>query len=183
MNVFEKISKDVKLSEYFENTADICFLSEPEEYDGKGMGIKLSIDGKVIGRSADGCDFLLLSDGTVGYINYEGFAGRIAENAEDLFSLLLNFPTFAEYLYSDCFLEENREKVMGEICMSCYEVMEGWEKSRDKAFEQLNTKAEDVWNITMKKLYVAAMKEPRFGFIFNGELSDTLFSDYSPWWL
>ena len=183
MNVFEKIAADEKLSDFFENTADICFLSESEDYDGKGLDIKLNIDGKVIGKSADGCDFLLLSDGTVGYINYEGFAGRIAENTEDLISLLLNFPTFAEFLYDDCFIEENREKVMGEICMSYYEVMEGRERSRDKAFEQLNAKSEDVWEITMKKLYAAAMKEPRFGFIFNGELSDTLFSDYGPWWL
>lgn len=183
MDVFEKIANDKKLSEFFENTADVCFLPAPEEYDGKGMDIKLNIGGRVIGRSGDGCDFLLLTDGSIGYINYEGNAGRIAENAEDFISLLLNFPTFAEYLYADCFLEENTEKVMGEICMSYYEVMEGWEKSRDYAFEQLNAKAEDVRGITMKKLYAAAMKEPGFGFILNGKLSDTLLSDGGPWWL
>lgn len=97
MDILSKILNNSELAEKIRLKCDIELypqLQKPDDMDGK---ITWNIDGKAFGVDGSGGEFVLLSDGTIGFNSSEGETGRIAENIKELFSLLVNCPCFHDF--------------------------------------------------------------------------------------
>ena len=80
MDILEKILNNNELAEKIRLKCDIELypqLQKPDDMDGQ---ITWNIDGKAFGIDGSGGEFVLLSDGTIGFNSSEGETGRIAEN-------------------------------------------------------------------------------------------------------
>ena len=79
MDILEKILNNNELAEKIRLKCDIELypeLQKPDDIDGQ---ITWNIDGKAFGVDGSGGEFILLSDGTIGFNSSEGETGRIAE--------------------------------------------------------------------------------------------------------
>ena len=97
MDILAKILNNNELAEKIRLKCDIELypqLQKPDDMDGQ---ITWNIDGKAFGVDGSGGEFILLSDGTIGFNSSEGETGRIAENIKELFSLLVNCPCFLTF--------------------------------------------------------------------------------------
>ena len=106
MDILEKILNNNELAEKIRLKCDIELypqLQKPDDMDGQ---ITWNIDGKAFGIDGSGGEFILLSDGTIGFNSSEGETGRIAENIKELFSLLVNCPCFHDFLMSDIYKDK-----------------------------------------------------------------------------
>ena len=106
MDILSKILNNSKLAEKISLKCDIELypqLQKPDDMDGQ---ITWNIDGKAFGVDASGGEFILLSDGTIGFNSSEGETGRIAENIKELFSLLVNCPCFHDFLMPDIYKDK-----------------------------------------------------------------------------
>ena len=97
MDILEKILNNPELAEKIRLKCDIELYPELQDlYDEDGH-ITWNIEGKAFGADGSGGEFVLLSDGTIGFNSSEGETGRIAENMKELFSLLVNCPCFFDF--------------------------------------------------------------------------------------
>ena len=106
MDILAKILNNSELAEKIRLKCDIELypqLQKPDDMDGQ---ITWNIDGKAFGVDASGGEFVLLSDGTIGFNSSEGETGRIAENIKELFSLLVNSPCFHDFLMPDIYKDK-----------------------------------------------------------------------------
>ena len=106
MDILEKILNNNELAEKIRLKCDIELypeLQKPDDMDGQ---ITWNIDGKAFGVDGSGGEFILLSDGTIGFNSSEGETGRIAENIKELFSLLVNCPCFFDFLMIDLYKDK-----------------------------------------------------------------------------
>ena len=106
MDMLSKILNNSKLAEKIRLKCDIELypqLQKPDDMDGQ---ITWNIDGKAFGVDGSGGEFILLSDGTIGFNSSEGETGRIAENIKELFSLLVNCPCFFDFLMPDIYKDK-----------------------------------------------------------------------------
>ena len=86
MDILEKILNNPELAEKIRLKCDIELYPELQDlYDEDGH-ITWNIEGKAFGADGSGGEFVLLSDGTIGFNSSEGETGRIAENMKELFS-------------------------------------------------------------------------------------------------
>ena len=80
MDILSKILNNSKLAEKIRLKCDIELypqLQKPDDMDGQ---ITWNIGGKAFGIDGSGGEFILLSDGTIGFNSSKGETGRIAEN-------------------------------------------------------------------------------------------------------
>lgn len=184
MEILEKIRNDSRLREFFLNVCDFDIYNEPREPDNINGEITFSQPCIAFAVCGDGSEFLLIEDGTVGFMNHDGLCGRIAESIDEFISLLVNFPCFYDFLYLSVFREENRESVMKNVCVEYWEIMEDWAEEARYVYDVLAIdKDMDIWNGTMKLLYNAAVREPLFEYYCRGEFQGGILSDNDPWWI
>lgn len=94
-----------------ENVFDINLLEEFRDiYDEDGH-LKFNYEGKVFAIDGSGGEYILLNDGSIGFSGSEGRIGRIAEDVNDLFELVINCPYWEDYLNKEVYqdIEELRD--------------------------------------------------------------------------
>ena len=90
MDYLKLLQSDQALAERFDFLFDFFVLddlSPRDEVDGR---VTFTLPGMTFARDGSGGEYHLLEDGTIGYYSSEGEAGRLAENMDDLFSLIVS---------------------------------------------------------------------------------------------
>ena len=141
--------------------------------DGK---ITWNIDGKAFGVDASGGEFILLSDGTIGFNSSEGETGRIAENIKELFSLLVNCPCFHDFLMPDIYkdkilLKKYANKIEKQYREEFNDMTEyDWDTIKIEIAKELNFSLDDnIAENTLIKFFKAATREPQYQSTYHEE--------------
>ena len=169
MDILEKILNNNELAEKIRLKCDIELypqLQKPDDMDGQ---ITWNIDGKAFGIDGSGGEFVLLSDGTIGFNSSEGETGRIAENIKELFSLLVNCPCFFDFLMPDIYkdkilLKKYADKIEKEYREEFSDITDyDWDKLKREIASELDLPVDDnIAENTLVKFYEVATREPQY---------------------
>ena len=169
MDMLSKILNNSKLAEKIRLKCDIELypqLQKPDDMDGQ---ITWNIDGKAFGIDGSGGEFVLLSDGTIGFNSSEGETGRIAENIKELFSLLVNCPCFFDFLMPDIYkdkilLKKYADKIEKEYREEFSDITDyDWDKLKREIASELDLPVDDnIAENTLVKFYEVATREPQY---------------------
>ena len=160
MDILEKILNNPELAEKIRLKCDIELYPELQDlYDEDGH-ITWNIEGKAFGADGSGGEFVLLSDGTIGFNSSEGETGRIAENMKELFSLLVNCPCFFDFLMTDLYADKIEKEYREEFSdITDYD----WDEIKREIAKELDFSVDDnIAENTLMKFYEVATKEPQY---------------------
>ena len=90
MDYLKALRDDPDLAEEFDSLFDFFLLDELSPRDDAEGRYTFSLPGMAFARDGSGGEYHLLEDGSIGYNGSEGQAGRLAENMDDLFSLIVS---------------------------------------------------------------------------------------------
>lgn len=176
MDILETILNNPDLADKIYKKCDIEIYPKMQNPDDNHGQMKWNIDGMAFGCDASGGEFILLSDGTVGFNSSEGETGRIAENISTLFSLLVNCPCFFDFLvddlYDDKILLEQYSKAMElEYKDSFNQHGEyDWDTVKAEIAEAFGLSVDDnIAENTLKIFYQTAVREPQYQYTFCEE--------------
>ena len=176
MDILAKILNNSELAEKIRLKCDIELypqLQKPDDMDGK---ITWNIDGKAFGVDGSGEEFILLSDGNIGFSSSEGETGRIAENIKELFSLLVNCPCFFDFLMPDIYkdkilLKKYAGKIEKEYREDFNKMTEhDWDEIKSEIASELDFLIDDnIAENTLIKFFEAATREPQYQSTYHEE--------------
>ncbi|MDR1284600.1 MAG: hypothetical protein LBJ88_00165 [Campylobacteraceae bacterium] len=108
MNIIEIIRSDKILAEKIVYLCDIEIYPNNQNPRNKNMygEIIRNINGMAFGCNAAEGEYILLEDNTIGFFSSEWDCGRIAENINELFELLINISCWIDYLYIDLYNDD-----------------------------------------------------------------------------
>ena len=90
MDLFGYIKGNKELNTLLIHECDIYFYKQSQEIQFLNNQEVYSIPCKAFARDGSGGEFVLLNDGSIGFIGSEGEVGRIAENLEELLTILIH---------------------------------------------------------------------------------------------
>ena len=174
MDILKTILDNTELADKIYKKCDIKIYSEmrkPENMDGR---ITWNIDGMAFGCDASGGEFVLLSDGSVGFHSSEGETGRIAENLQSLFSLLINCPCFFDFLTDDLY----QDQVLLEkyACAMEREYKDDFNKRGEYDWDTIKAEIANILELpidnniaenTLKIFYNTATREPQYQSVYH----------------
>ena len=169
MDILEKILNNPELAEKIRLKCDIELYPELQDlYDEDGH-ITWNIEGKAFGADGSGGEFVLLSDGTIGFNSSEGETGRIAENMKELFSLLVNCPCFFDFLMTDIYedkilLKKYADKIEKEYREEFSDITDyDWDEIKREIAKELDFSVDDnIAENTLMKFYETATRELQY---------------------
>ena len=169
MDILKKILNNPELTEKIRLKCDIELYPELQDlYDEDGH-ITWNIEGKAFASDASGGEFVLLSDGTIGFNSSEGETGRIAENMKELFSLLVNCPCFFDFLISDLYkdkalLKKYADKIEKEYREEFSDITDyDWDEIKREIAKELDFPIDDnIAENTLMKFYEVATRELQY---------------------
>lgn len=97
MDYLKALHENPDLAEEFDSLFDFFLLDELSPRDDAEGRYTFSLPGMAFARDGSGGEYHLLEDGSIGYNGSEGQAGRLAENMDALFSLLVNSICWHDY--------------------------------------------------------------------------------------
>ena len=169
MDILSKILNNSKLAEKIRLKCDIELYPQLQKPDDMNGQITWNIDGKAFGVDGSGGEFILLSDGTIGFSSSEGETGRIAENIKELFSLLVNCPCFFDFLMPDIYkdkilLKKYADKIEKEYREEFSDITDyDWDKLKREIASELDLPVDDnIAENTLVKFYKVATREPQY---------------------
>ena len=169
MDILEKILNNSELAEKIRIKCDIELYPQLQKQDDMDGQITWNIDGKAFGVDGSGGEFVLLSDGTIGFNSSEGETGRIAENMKELFSLLVNYPCFHDFLMPDIYkdkilLKKYADKIEKEYREEFSDITDyDWDKLKREIASELDLSVDDnIAENTLVKFYEVATREPQY---------------------
>ena len=169
MDILAKILNNSELAEKIRLKCDIELYSQLQKPDDMDGQITWNINGKAFGIDGSGGEFVLLSDGTIGFNSSEGETGRIAENIKELFSLLVNCPCFHDFFMSDIYkdkilLKKYADKIEKEYREEFSDITDyDWDKLKREIASELDLPIDDnIAENTLVKFYEVATREPQY---------------------
>ena len=169
MDILAKILNNSELAEKIRLKCDIELYSQLQKQDDMDGQITWNIDGKAFGVDGSGGEFVLLSDGTIGFNSSEGETGRIAENIKELFFLLVNCPCFFDFLMPDIYkdkilLKKYVDKIEKEYREEFSDITDyDWDKLKREIASELDLPVDDnIAENTLVKFYKVATREPQY---------------------
>ena len=97
MDYLKALHENPDLAEEFDSLFDFFLLDELSSRDEADGRATFTLPGMAFARDGSGGEYHLLEDGSIGYNGSEGQAGRLAENMDALFSLLVNSICWHDY--------------------------------------------------------------------------------------
>lgn len=167
MDFIKMLREDNDLSDLLCDVCDAEILSEfktPQDEDGH---LTYNISGKTFARAGSGSEYILLEDGSIGFLGSEGECGRIADNLKEFFEFMVNCPYWEDYLVEEEYQDrEGLFEFAKEIFEEHVENAEDIEFNLRKAQKELADclgieKKTDVVDILMR-FYHCTKREPRF---------------------
>lgn len=167
MNIIKTLRENNELANVLDNICDIRILPElvsPSDAYGR---LTFNIKGKVFAQDASGGEYIILDDGTIGFYGSEGENGRIADNFDDFFLLMVNCPFWRDYIYKS---KKGLFKIAKHEENSTMEQEETEVKLREEQqtlAKGLNIPLYDDVSDILLKFYQCANREPRFISVFK----------------
>ena len=90
MDYLKILQENPDLADEFDSLFDFFLLDELSPRDEADGRATFTLPGMAFARDGSGGEYHLLEDGSIGYYSSEGEAGRLAENMDDLFSLIVS---------------------------------------------------------------------------------------------
>ena len=174
MDILKKILNNPELTEKIRLKCDIELYPELQDLYNEDGHITWNIEGKAFGVDGSGGEFVLLSDGTIGFNSSEGEIGRIAENMKELFSLLVNCPCFFDFLMPDIYadkalLKKYADKIEKEYREEFNDITDyDWDEIKREIAKELDLSVDDnIAENTLIKFYEIATREPKYQSTYN----------------
>ena len=167
MDYIKILREDNDLSDLLCDMCDIEILPEfiiPQDEDGH---ITYNLSGKTFAKAGSGSEYIWLEDGSIGYWGSEGECGRIADNLNEFFELMINCPYWLDYLCEEEYVDKEELGAFAEEIFEEYE-----ENAQEVAFDLREAQQElakrlgieiktDVAGLLLR-FYHCAKREPRF---------------------
>ena len=172
MELINTIRNDIDLHEKIDEFCDINIYpkeQKPENFDGS---VAWNIDGLAFGCDASGGEYILLKDGSVGFNGSEGECGRVAENINELFELLINISCWMDYLRKE--LYDNDETLNAYILETENDYIENWDNGdynimQRELLDKLSVKFYENKIDLVKRFYETTNREPKYICTFTEE--------------
>lgn len=182
--IVEKIRKSKRLEKLIRSLCDIDFYDNFVTPEVLEQTICLSISGGAFASDASGGEFVLLEDGSIGYIGSEGEVGRVAEDVETFLMLIVNCSSFHDYsdiaLYTDeDALGHYTEKMEAEASFMESCETETYNAMKEEVADFLGIILyKDIKKNVLMKFYTSATREPKFYAVFKeADGSETISED------
>lgn len=167
MDFVTMLQEDRNISDLLYDVCDVEILSECKPPQDEGGHLTYNLSGKTFAKARSGSEYILLEDGSIGYWGSEGECGRIADNLEEFFELMINCPYWLDYI---CEEEYQDREELSEFAKEIFEEHE--ENAKEDEFDLRGAQQEladslgieiqaDVAEILMR-FYHCAKREPRF---------------------
>ena len=167
MDFIRLLREDKDLSDLLCDVCDIEILADFQPPEDEFGHLSYNIPGKTFARAGSGSEYILLEDGSVGFWGSEGACGRIADNLEEFFELMVNCPYWMDYLDEDEYqgredLREYAEEVFEEHVENAEEIDFDLLGAQRELAERLGAeKKENVVDLLLR-FYRCTKREPRF---------------------
>lgn len=169
IDFIKMLREDNDLSDLLCDVCDIEILPEFKTPEDEFGHLSYNVSGKTFARARSGSEYILLEDGSIGYWGSEGACGRIAENLQDFFELVVNCcPHWQDYLDEDKYQDQEtlrefareiyEEGVKTEADMCDFDLPEAQQELANRMGIE---KKADVVDILMR-FYYCTKREPRF---------------------
>ena len=167
MDFIKMFREDHDLSNLLCDVCDIEILPEFKTPEDEFGHLAYNMSAQTFARTGSGSEYMLLEDGSVGFWGSEGACGRIADDLEGFFELMINCPYWQDYLDDQEYLD--REDLC-EFARGIYE--EHVENAGDHGFDLPEAQRElaacfgmdiktDLSDLLMR-FYHCTKREPRF---------------------
>ena len=162
------IKNDKDVHECLCNIFDINVHAQSKGIDNEAGHVKYSKDGVVFAVAGDGSEYIILEDNTVCFHGSEGRVGRIAENINEFFELILNCPYWEDYIEKEKY---DNQKNLTDYANQIYEALsyemksDGIDLRERQEFLAERLKINLYTNIAenvLIKLYSCSNREQRF---------------------
>lgn len=167
MDLLKKLRGAHDLSDLLCDVCDVEILSEFRTLQDEGGHLTYNIVGKTFAQARSGSEYILLEDGSIGYWGSEGEGGRIVDNLNDFFELMINCPYWLDYVceeeYQDMeelseFAREIFEEHMDDVQEDGFDLREAQQELADNLGIEIKADAAEI----LMRFYHCATRNPRF---------------------
>jgi hypothetical protein len=169
MNILEEIRANDELQNKLVKYFDIEIYKEDKILEDNNGKIKWNINGMAFGQDASGGEYVLLEDNSIGFNSSEGDTGRIAENINDLFELLINCSNWMDYLYTDLYKDKNLMKKYINYFNDKYFnkiYKEDYQKIKEEMAKNIKIKLYEDIIFVLEKFYKSANRNEKYYYTF-----------------
>lgn len=166
MDYIRTLRADSDLAALLREVCDVEILPECRSPEDEFGHLSYNLSGKTFAETGSGSEYLLLEDGSVGFWGSEGSGGRIAENLQEFFELMLSCPYWQDYLKEEKYQDrESLGAFAKETLANLSDSFDGGislAQARQKLADQLGIAIKaDVTDVLLR-FYRCAKREPRF---------------------
>ena len=171
---------------------DICFYDEIREVQFSYNNEEYSLDGHAFAQDGSGGEYVILEDGSIGFIGSEGQVGRVAESLDDLLTFLLHAGSISDF---SCRLLYQNKHLLAQFCKGFIDNArenyqskgEDWDKVRTGLAQELGLEFEpEKLQELAFNFYQSAIRTPQFtckyGHGENEYICDSILSDIIGLW-
>lgn len=169
MDILKRILNNPELAEKIRLKCDIELYPKFQDLYNEDGHITWNIEGKAFASDASGGEFVLLSNGTIGFNSSEGETGRIAENMKELLSLLVNCPCFFDFLMPDLYkdkilLKKYADKIEKQYREEFNDMNKyDWDTIKNEIAKELDFPIDNnIAENALMKFYKVATREPQY---------------------
>ena len=172
---------------------DIYFYDEIREVQFSYNNEEYSLDGHAFAQDGSGGEYVILEDGSIGFIGSEGQVGRVAESLDDLLDFLLHAGSISDF---SCRLLYQNKDLLVKFCQGFLNKVrenyqskgEEWDKVRAGLAQELRLefKPEKLQELAFN-FYQSAIRTPlftcKYGHGENEYVCDSVLSDIVGLWV
>lgn len=172
---------------------DIYFYDEIREVQFSYNNEEYSLDGHAFAQDGSGGEYVILEDGSIGFIGSEGQVGRVAESLDDLLAFLLHAGSISDF---SCRLLYQNKDLLVKFCQGFLNKVrenyqskgEEWDKVRAELAQELGLEfLPEKLQVLAFNFYQSAIRTPQFtckyGHGENEYICDSVLSDIVGLWV
>ena len=172
---------------------DIYFYDQIREVQFSNNNEEYSLDGHAFAQDGSGGEYVILEDGSIGFIGSEGQVGRVAESLDDLLAFLLHAGSISDF---SCRLLYRNKHLLEKFCQGFINKArenyqskgEVWDKVRAGLAQELGLEfqPEKLQELAFN-FYQSAIRAPlftcKYGHGENEYVCDSVLSDIVGLWV
>ena len=172
---------------------DIYFYDEIREVQFSYNNEEYSLDGHAFAQDGSGGEYVILEDGSIGFIGSEGQVGRVAESLDDLLAFLLHAGSISDF---SCRLLYQNKDLLVKFCQGFLNKArenyqskgEEWDKVRAELAQELGLEfLPEKLQVLAFNFYQSAIRTSQFtckyGHGENEYICDSVLSDIVGLWV
>ena len=172
---------------------DIYFYDEIREVQFSYNNEEYSLDGHAFAQDGSGGEYVILEDGSIGFIGSEGQVGRVAESLDDLLAFLLHAGSISDF---SCRLLYQNKDLLEKFCQGFINKArenyqskgEKWDKVRTLLAQELGFEFQpEKLQELASNFYQSAIRTPlftcKYGHAEDEYVCDSVLSDIVGLWV